>query len=303
MTSTATILDDSQRNQLFLGIDGGGSKCRAKLTSGNETIGMGLAGRANPVHGLHTSIDSIIESTNLALKDAGLSAKNIGDVVAGIGLAGVNLQNLYDQVAEWQHPFNKLFLTTDLHIACLGAHNYKDGSIIITGTGSSGISVLKGETKIFGAHGFPIGDQGSGAWTGLSAIRAALLANDGLGPDTLLRAAVCKILDINCTSITERMSNQPPKEYARLAPLVFECADQGDEVAIGIVQHGADYISKLAAAIKQTNPNRLSLVGGLNKVLTPWLAPDIQAQLSEPLLSPLDGAIAFAQHNNIKPRA
>ena len=57
-------------------------------------------------------------------------------VVAGLGLAGVNLPGLYQKINEWHHPFKEMFLTTDLHTACIGAHKGADGAVIITGTGS-----------------------------------------------------------------------------------------------------------------------------------------------------------------------
>ena len=61
-------------------------------------------------------------STQLAIQDAGLNLDRVNDVVAGIGLAGVNLPGLYQQIQDWHHPFKKMFLTTDLHTACIGAH-------------------------------------------------------------------------------------------------------------------------------------------------------------------------------------
>ena len=300
MKSTATKQIASKSEQLYLGIDGGGTKCQARLMSADQSvIGIGISDRANPLHGLEITISSITEATTLALQDAGLNADNINQIIAGVGLAGVNLPNLYTLVSEWQHPFAQMFLTTDLHIACLGAHDYQDGSVIIAGTGSCGVSLRDGKTQVFGAHGFPLGDQSSGAWYGLKAINAILLDYDKLGPATTLRDAVCKQLDVTCSSIAERMSNQPPKEFARLAPLVFSCASDNDDVAIQIIKRGADYINSLANAILNINPNRLSLLGGLREQLTPWLDKSIRDQLADPIHSPEEGAIAFAQHKSI----
>ena len=286
---------------LYLGIDGGGSKCRAKIVSADRSIsGIGMAGRANPVQGLDQTIKSIIESSEEALRDAGLGREYLGDVSAGIGLAGVNLPSLYQKVQDWQHPFKEMFLTTDLHVACLGAHAWQDGSVIITGTGSCGISIRNGNSKIYGAHGFPLGDQCSGAWIGLKGLSASLLAFDGLGPTTGLLNAIADELKVTPREFADHMSNKPPRDFACLAPLVFSFAEAGDNVARSIVEEGTDYINRLAHKILHENPGRLSILGGLRLKVIPWLDADIQDQLSEPLHSPEDGAIHFAKSETAK---
>src|SRR5690606_13168083 len=164
---------------LLLGIDGGGSKCRARLISATDQLmGAGVGGPANPLHGVQQTIDSITTATELALQVAGLPHSAMNQLIAGIGLAGVNLPSLFQIMSNWQHPFKQMFLTTDLHIACLGAHNSDEGAVIVAGTGSCGYSYVSGVAKIFGAHGFPFGDKGSGAWMGLEAVKAVLLASD-----------------------------------------------------------------------------------------------------------------------------
>ncbi|MFT5296315.1 MAG: glucosamine kinase, partial [Colwellia sp.] len=133
------MLSSSGNNEIFLGIDGGGSKCKAILMSNdNKILGTGIAGPANPLHGYEQAINSIAESAKLALKNAGIDESELGNIIAGVGLAGVNLPVLFEQMSNWQHPFKKMYLATDLLIACLGAHDGKDGAVMITGTGSCG---------------------------------------------------------------------------------------------------------------------------------------------------------------------
>ncbi len=119
--------------ELFLGIDGGGSKCKAIVMNENdEILGTGISGPGNPLHGFEQATNSITESANLALKDAGLEHINLSELNAGVGLAGVNLPVLFKQMQEWQHPFKQMFLAHDLLIACLGAHHSQDGAVIIS---------------------------------------------------------------------------------------------------------------------------------------------------------------------------
>lgn len=283
-------------NHLYIGIDGGGSKCKAKLVSADNTIqGIGVSGRANPVQGFSTAVESIVDSAIKALNDAGLPNQMIGDLTAGIGLAGVNLPSAYDQVANWNHPFKAMHLTTDLHIACLGAHNYQDGSVIICGTGSCGITITDKSTRIYGAHGLPLGDQGSGAWLGVQALSAVLLAHDGLGEPTALSEVICKHLKCSPDQITNLMINKPSKEFARLAPIVFEVAEAHDPIAIEIVRNGANYLNGMAQMILDEQSSPLAMIGGLRVKMMEWFSADVRSQISEPIHSPEDGALYFAQ--------
>ena len=157
---------------LYLGIDGGGSKCKAIIIDAHDNVlGTGIAGPANPFQDYQQTIISIVESAYLALADAKLVKSEINRLIVGIGLAGVNLPSIFEQMSQWQHPFAQMHLTTDLHIACLGAHQGGDGAIMITGTGSCGYSHINGQATMIGAHGFLHGDKGSGAWLGLQAVK------------------------------------------------------------------------------------------------------------------------------------
>lgn len=284
-------------NLLFLGIDGGGSKCKAiVMNEHNEILGMGLSGPANPLHGFGQATHSIIESAKLALDNAGLAHIQLNEVIAGVGLAGVNMPILFDQVTAWQHPFKRMHLTTDLLIACLGAHQGGDGAVIISGTGSCGFACVNEQQTSVGGHGFPQGDKGSGAWFGLQAVEQVLLALDRLLPSTLMTAALLKKLKCrDAIDLVAAVANQNATFYAQLASLVFDAAALGDKVALAIVANGADYINAMAETLLQKNPPRISMMGGLTPSLIPWLADTLQSRLSEPLNEPEVGAVLYAK--------
>ena len=99
--------------ELYLGIDGGGSKCKAVvMNEKNEILGTGISGPGNPLHGFEQATNSISESATLALKNAGLAHLALNELIAGVGLAGVNLPVLFEQMQTWQHPFKQMFLAT-----------------------------------------------------------------------------------------------------------------------------------------------------------------------------------------------
>ena len=297
------MLTSSNKNkELFFGIDGGGSKCKAIIMNkDNEILGTGISGPGNPLHGFDQAANSITESAKLALEDAGLSELELSDIVAGVGLAGVNLPVLFDQMAAWQHPFKAMHLATDLLIACLGAHDGSDGAVMISGTGSCGFSCVDEQQTIVGAHGFPHGDKGSGAWFGLQGVKQVLLSLDGIVPTTLMSDVLLKKL--NCkddTDLVEAVASQKATYYAQQANLVFDAAEQGDKVALAIVDEGAEYINSIARTLLTKNPPRISMIGGLTPRLKPWLADDIKAKLEEPISPPEVGSVLFARQQQAK---
>ncbi|MCU7996681.1 ATPase [Shewanella glacialipiscicola] len=282
---------------LFIGVDGGGSKCRATIYSvDGNVLGTGVAGRANPLHGLAQTFESIEESTRLALLDAGMKESDSRLLVAGLGLAGVNVPRLYQDVVNWQHPFAAMYVTTDLHTACIGAHRGADGAVIITGTGSCGYSHVDDTSLSIGGYGFALGDKGSGAWLGLKAAEHVLLALDGFAVSTRLTDMLLNYFNVtDALGIVENLAGKSSSCYAALARNVLDCANDGDAVAIAIVQEGADYISEMARKLFSLNPVRFSMIGGLAEPLQAWLSADVVAKISETLAPPEFGAMYFAQ--------
>jgi glucosamine kinase len=281
----------------FLGIDGGGSKCKARLedATGN-LLAEHISGPANPMRDYELAVASIQEAIRGVFASANLSPDCVLNTQAVIGLAGLNIPSCLDKMNQWQHPFASLQLTTDLHIACVGAHDQAAGAIVIIGTGSSGIVCKDSQQFEYGGHGFMLGDKGSGAWFGAQSIRYALETIDGVEPTSKFTV---KLLDtVDCPSvhnIVDQYSYASPAQFAQLAPLLFEYANMDDPIAVHIVKEGATYINVLCHQILQKKPQRLSFIGGLSHQVIPWLDADIQAALSPPLNSPEAGAILIAR--------
>lgn len=289
------------QQKFFLGVDGGGSKCRVLLTNEQgKTLGEGISGPANPNQGLDQAINSILSATEQAIKEAGLSSQCIDKIHAGVGLAGVNLPKYRRMLEQWDHPFAQMHITTDLEIACLGAHDGEDGAVIISGTGSVGMVRVNGEQHAFGGYGFSVGDQGSGAWIGHQAVVNTLLALDGLRPvsalvDSLMSYTQCA----DAQQLAEKMANLPPSAYARLAPLVIKQAEtQRDTIALDIIMSAADYINQLSRKLLAYKPPRLAMIGGLATPLHGWLAEDVKPKIKAALHSPEVGAILFVQQKD-----
>ncbi len=294
-----------QSGSLFLGIDGGGSKCKVVLLDANgQLLAEGLGGPANPLRGMKVATDSIISATQQALTAAGLGLGEMARLVVGAGLAGVNMPQYFRAMQEWQHPFAELHLTTDLHVACIGAHQGQDGAVIIAGTGSCGLASVQGQVLEIGGHGFPYGDNGSGAWFGNQLVHHVLLHHDELGPATLLSALLAEQLGTAETlAIVAHFMHATPTIFAKYAPLVFVAAEQGDAVAMEIVRIGAQHIENMAMRLFHLNPPRLAMIGGLAYKIVPYLNDAVRAKIVDAATAPEYGAVWFAQQQrqNLNP--
>lgn len=284
--------------QLFLGIDGGGTKCKAILVNENNNIlGTGVSGPANPLHGFELTTNSITEAATLALKSSGLVNVALNEINAGVGLAGVNLPTQFKQMQAWRSPFKSMHLAHDLKIACFGAHETSNGAVIVVGTGSCGYANIEGKELLIGGHGFPQGDQASGAWFGLKTVQQVLLSFDGLVSSSIMNELLLKKLQCkSATAIVEQTALQSSTFYAQLAHIAFEAVEQGDQLALSIINEGAKYIDNLVGLLLAKKPVRISLLGGLANSLMPWLSKETQTLLSEPLHTPEMGAVIFARN-------
>ena len=282
----------------YVGIDGGGTKCKARLEDANGNIlAEAIAGPANAAKDIEGTLHSIYSACDQLLAQVKNQDIRLADIHAGIGLAGVNLPQVKANILSRPHPFASLSLTTDLHIACLGAHNGADGAIIITGTGSSGAVISKGECIEVGGHGFLVGDKGSGAWLGKMAISHCLEALDQIQAQCAMTKQVLELL--SCRSAHDLVSatlNAKPSFFAQLAPMVLSLAAEKQTSAMTIVSDGATYISQLARQLLKQAPQRLSIIGGISNLLIPWLDEDVKAVLSDAILQPEAGAIILAKN-------
>jgi glucosamine kinase len=281
---------------LFLGVDGGATGCRARIADeAGTTLGEGEGGPANPRFGVAEAGASIGVAAEAALAAAGLPKAALGRLQAGLGLAGVGQARDRAAMLAWRHPFAALALATDAETACLGAHDGGDGGILVVGTGSCGMARVGTDWVRVGGWGFPISDQGSGAWLGLRAIRAALWAHDGIGAATPLTGAVMREFGGDPEAIVAWLAGARSRDYAALAPMVVTHAEGGDGIARELLAGAADEVAAMLGRLFGLGLARVCLMGGLAPVLAARLPQDLQGRLSAPLGDALDGALILAR--------
>jgi glucosamine kinase len=279
--------------QLFLGIDGGGSHCRARIRDqSGKMLGEATGGASNLYQDFDGAIATIIKTGESAAAQAHTPIEALH---AGLGIAGIVTSVGIEKLTRAQLPFCSITANNDAHIACVGAFCGGDGGIIIAGTGSIGYAIIGGKPMMVGGWGFQIGDHGSGAWLGHHAVRRAALAIDGLIQPTGLIKAVWQQFGSKRRDLSHWSEQAKPKDYAQLAPLVFDAAKQGDVVGMSIIVEGAAAISSLGHALLARGAGKLCLLGGLSSVYPPYLDADVKSALVTPMADALDGAIMMVR--------
>ncbi|WP_407180917.1 BadF/BadG/BcrA/BcrD ATPase family protein [Bradyrhizobium sp. STM 3562] len=281
---------------LYLGIDGGGSRCRARIEDEDGAVlGEGVSGPATTRLGIDNAWRSIMRASEAAAGQAGLLREDFARMYAGIGLAGLGRRGAEAALKEIIHPFASVRFISDGIAACLGAHSGADGAIVVAGTGSIGVGLMGGRELRFGGYGFPISDEGSGADIGLQAIRLALLAADARGELSPLLAEVLGAFDHDPSQAVAWSEQATATDYATFAPMVLRHAGQGDPIGRRIVERAADAIGDLLDMFLRKGIERLSLVGGLSEPITPWLTPDLRDRLKCPDGDGVSGALLVAR--------
>jgi glucosamine kinase len=284
------------RNLLILGVDGGGTQSRARLCAySGRLLGEAVTGPANLRLGIDASFSSVVDAACQCLDRAGMAHQNMSRVVACLALAGASEPGHLDAAKRHKHPFRAALITTDAHAACIGAHNGRDGGVIIAGTGAVAWALLKGKTYRIGGWGLPISDEGSGAWIGSEALRRVLWAYDmRIAWTPLLRALFADFCN-DPHAIVGWTASASPREFGAFAPRIVDYAGRGDPAATELMQAAAAHIDSLAARLVALDVPRLALVGGFAAALQPWLAPKIRSRLIEPLGDAVQGALTLAR--------
>ncbi|PQZ26588.1 N-acetylglucosamine kinase [Ochrobactrum vermis] len=288
--------DGIGKNRFYLGVDGGGTGCRARLEDeAGNILGQGLSGPATTRLGIEKAWESIARAFNAAISEAGLDAERLARTHVGVGLAGIGRQGALEALQAIPHPFSSIHFMSDGKGACLGAHSGNDGAIVIAGTGSIGLGFVNGIDIRVGGYGFPISDEGSGAFLGLSAIQQALQAHDGRIERTPLLNEVMRRFNQSPMEAVVWMDRATATEYASLAPMVMRHADQGDAAARRIVQAAAGHIDTIVRALFEKGAPCVTMLGGLATPLEPWLAPDVRRRLKPADGDAVSGAIILAR--------
>lgn len=203
------------------------------------------------------------------------------------------------------HGAERLVLASDALTAYLGALGDRPGAVVSAGTGvvALGRDASGAWTRADG-WGHLVGDEGSGAWIGATALRAALRSHDGRagGSEPLLQRLRTRFGPPDELSSTLYRRADRPALLASFTPDVAAAAQEGDPVAQRIWRSAGKHLAEAAAAALPSSARRVSYTGGVFEagelLMEPFLEalhrlrPD--ADPVAPAGTGLDGAVTLA---------
>lgn len=278
----------------YIGIDGGGSGCRALLTdSTGQVLGKGKAGPANIGADMEGACSNIRVAAERATANAGLEPTVLPNTYAALGLAGAgSIKNITEVTARL--PFKQTQIFSDAFTALQGAIGDGDGAIVITGTGSAFVKRIDSAIEVVGGRGFMLSDHAGGARLGRELLEATLLAKDGLCQSSPLVEEVIQQFKGDLHQIILFSRSAQAVDYGKFTPLIFEYERKGDEIARRILTRACEYLHSGLKRIGVETLGRFSMTGGLASSYMSLSYFPFREFYAPPLGDSLNGALALA---------
>ena len=271
---------------LYLAIDAGGTKTQCLLADDRRVLARASTGT---VKLMRISEEEATRRMEAMLEEVAAAAEVSLDRVTRtcFGLAGI----ASPAARAWAHQIvpalvaGDFLLCGDEEIALDAAFAGGPGILVIAGTGSNVVG-RSATGALFGAGGWGpvLGDEGSGYWIGLEALRAALRAHDRsrdqdehpdrdhphqdldqprselAGPSSCLLRAIERHWELDSLAELVAFANQrsglrrPAPDFAALAPIVARCAqpagDQpGDALAAQVLERAGHELAEQVALV------------------------------------------------------
>jgi N-acetylglucosamine kinase-like BadF-type ATPase len=290
-----------------LAIDGGNSKTDVALVAADGTLlasarGPGVPGMMAPDETLQVLGSAAAE----AAAAAGLPPGAAGPRIASHLSACVANADLPEEERRLTDLLNAQGWTGTARVANdtfavlragLDGPGPYWGVAVTCGAGINCVAVAPdGRTARYLALGELTGDWGGGHGLSMQAIWWASRAEDGRGPQTALREAVCAFLgaasmyDVQVGLHTGTIGWD---QALRLTSVLFQAAAGGDQVAVDLVHRLADEVCVMALAAMRRlgladQPVPVALGGGLMTARDPLLTAEVTRRFAEqaPLASP-----------------
>ena len=250
---------------LFLAIDAGGTKTRCLLADEEKVLARAVTGsvklmrvgEAEATARLRTMLAEVAATAGVQLSEVTRTC---------IGIAGYTIE----AVRSWVEreianvASGTLLLSGDEEIAFEGAFRGGPGVLVVAGTGNN-VMGRAADGAIYGAGGWGpvLGDEGSGFWIAQEALRAGFWARDR-GIATTLLTAIGEFWKLKTIGeIVEMANSRPGPDFPALAPVVFQCAEAGDELATAVLKRAGAELAELVAlvALKMEESGPQSSIG------------------------------------------
>lgn len=266
-------------DSLLLGLDIGASVSRALVADADgRRLGEGRAAGGNPSgRPVDQALSAIADALRAAL--SGVDPRQVRGAV--VGLAGVGRLQEPDVAERFARMWRSVGLTcpcglvADAAVAFAAGSPASAGTLLLAGTGATAAEIAERRPRtVADAHGWLLGDLGSGFWVGREAVRAVLACLEGRAPETpLARRVLAELLGAEhvtpgrdaVNSVINAVRRDAPVDLARFARTVSNAAENGDPVACDIVARAAGHLIDTASLVRPdtASADPLVLAGGM----------------------------------------
>jgi N-acetylglucosamine kinase-like BadF-type ATPase len=302
----------------FLGCDGGGTKTDLVVVTGEGRVAARLHAPStyylsSGSRGIELVSEVLDEAVSAVCSQAGIVP---GDVrfaffgLPGYGEVRADVPHL-DAAAAQALQHGRFRCDNDMLCGWAGSLAGADGINVIAGTGSMTYGRRAGAGVRAGGWGELFGDEGSGYWIGIRALRAFSKMSDGRaerGPlYDVLRRNMALDADIDLVGLVLHQWQGARQQIAALAPAVREAAIAGDHCAQEILTAAAAELVGLVDATRRRlgfesgEVVPVSYSGGifampevLEAFLTGINALSVSYRVSRPRYAPVIGAALYA---------
>jgi glucosamine kinase len=303
-----------------IGIEGQADGTRARLCKvGGEVLGEGRAASSDLSQGVAQAWDNIQLAIFRAVAASGLleqaptpestqlstqtSAQNgaeqppvplhTSNCIIGLGLAGAENPALRQQFLDANPGHTHLRLESNAYTTLMGAHNGHAGAVVMLGTASMAHAQYgDGRRTSIASTQLSLGAQVSAASLGR---RAMLLAQRAIetkqNPSTLVQT----ILGATGGSASAMLSwccQAKAPDYANLAPLVFDCANQ-DPLAAKLIEEAVQTTEQLMLSLDPGKTLPIAILGSLGQRLAERLSSEVRQRIQQAQGDAMHGAMVM----------
>lgn len=224
---------------VVLGIDGGGTRTRASIVNGEQILAFAENGSIKRLRvGARAAEEHLRALLAEVYKQAGVAHL----AAASAGVASATMPGVPEWITAVFRDFKieQSEVVGDEVIALDAAFRGGPGILQIAGTGTNCIGRgPDGGRESAGGWSSRLGDEGSGYWIGLHAVRRALHAYDRDEPTRILDVVGCAWGTATLDELVNLGDSTPGPDFAALAPDISRLAEQGDVVALRVLSQAA----------------------------------------------------------------
>jgi glucosamine kinase len=250
-----------------LGIDGGGTRTRASIvetSAGGDGRRVLAHAESGSIKRLRVGAAVAEENLRALLKAVYAQAGVKGVHAASCGVASASMPGIAEWIGAVFRDFHveRSEVVGDEVIALDAAFKGGPGILQIAGTGSNTIGrAPDGSRESAGGWSSRLGDEGSGYWIGLHAIRRALHAYDREEPTKVLERVGELWGTHSLDELVNRGDGTPGPDFAALAPAIHELAEAGDAVALGVLKQAANDLAQFVLLVRAKLKRRHAIAG------------------------------------------